>query len=168
MLHNLKGDGLSCGPGAVRIVTGLDAKSVTNAFLKAAAEDGQYPRHLDDTAFKHQARALEIFGYELRNDNEHIVSARSLPMNPQAQTGDTLRLKPSLQEFGGKIDDDQIYFVYAMNLAGIAHTAVFHKRQFGDINVGLIATNDIPAYINQFRVTCFLNVSKSRKLPLGV
>ncbi len=57
----------SCGPVAVGAVTGATPERVKEAIREAAREDDQNPTHLKDTSFRHQARAVELLGFELLN-----------------------------------------------------------------------------------------------------
>jgi hypothetical protein len=71
--------GDSCGPVAVGPVTGANHEAVGEAIRRAAAEDGENPRHLTDTNFRHQARAVELLGFELFDPhNGNKVEAQSI------------------------------------------------------------------------------------------
>ena len=71
--------GNSCGPVAVGAVTGANHEAVGQAIRRAAAEDGEKPRHLTDTNFRHQVRAVELLGFELFDPhNGNKVEAQSI------------------------------------------------------------------------------------------
>jgi hypothetical protein len=68
----------------VGAVTGASREDVEKAILAAAAEDGEHPAHLADTNFRHQARAVELSGFELfESDGVTRVDARIIEAYPQ-------------------------------------------------------------------------------------
>ena len=58
-------------------VTGSVAAEAERAIRQAAEEDRQYTKHLADSNFGHQARAVESLGFELFEPNGAPVPYRS-------------------------------------------------------------------------------------------
>jgi hypothetical protein len=68
----------------VLAVTGKAPEQVRDAILHAADEDGETPRHLDDTAFRHPARAVELLGFDLFDTQGRRIDAmKDIPRHAQ-------------------------------------------------------------------------------------
>lgn len=58
---------VSCGPTAVCAVTGATSALACETMMQAVDFDGPRPSHLNDSAFRHQVRAVEMLGFEISN-----------------------------------------------------------------------------------------------------
>ena len=63
----------------MRAVTGSTPEQVNSAILAAASEDDEHPEHLNDTSFRHQARAAELLGWDLFTPEGAALQARAIP-----------------------------------------------------------------------------------------
>jgi hypothetical protein len=59
---------MTCTPTALCAATGLSPDRVVIAIMKAAAEKGEAPTHLDSVNPQHWRRALEILGFDWREE----------------------------------------------------------------------------------------------------
>ena len=71
-------EGASCGPVGVGAVTGKSKKDVEDAIRRAVREGGgPDPGEVTEISFRHQARAVELLGFELFSDG-HGIDGRSI------------------------------------------------------------------------------------------
>jgi hypothetical protein len=133
--------GLSCGPTAVRAVTGASEIAVLDAIRRAAAEDGL---PIDDdfacTDFHDQLRAIELLSHELFMPSEGPSDSSFYPRN--RSWGDCeLRDKSTIAAFLERLprancaDVIICHAVPSPRDSGAAHTFAVDRNYYFDNNV---------------------------------
>jgi hypothetical protein len=148
--------GMSCGPTAVQVISGRTSVIVSREIVAAADEDGEFPQHLDDSNFRHQARALERFGFALldRDGNEIIV----FDAIPRHRERIDLRRLPSLGDFLAHNRSGDVLLCQAFRpgpLELIGHSFAVDRRHYADCNTNgrVIATAEVLKDVQEaFRV----------------
>lgn len=156
--------GMSCGPTAICCISGASPDRVVIAMMKAAAEDGEQPDHLADSNFRHQARALELLGWQLFDDTGTQIAARSVPWPVKAT--DDLNRWPTIPDFLQENKKPDVLLCRAMRVRDDAsehHTFAVDASSFFDCNTGnkVVYTTGIPADLHDFRVVQALSVRRS-------
>jgi hypothetical protein len=78
-LHSLPGPPpRACGTAAICAITGATLEGAEAAIRDAAAEDHEYPVHLENACPRHVARALELLGWDLFDYEGRRVNARDI------------------------------------------------------------------------------------------
>lgn len=128
-LHSI--NSVSCGPTAVCGISGRNSEDVYKAILQAASEDNEHPSHLNNSAFKHQCRALELFGFDLYEmDGSTRVSASQLEMNPKSAG-----IAQTVADFVQNNSIEDVVIVYALSPTKETHTFAADGIWFFDCNV---------------------------------
>jgi hypothetical protein len=161
MAHHIKPvHFISCGPTMVGAVTcGTNEQRACAAIFAAAKEDGQNPVDLIDCNFKHQSRAIELLGFELRTPEGAKVDARTLPQRFDIPPG-----APTIVEF---VRNNQRSEVLACLAGGIppggtkpeAHSFAVAGPFYFDNNVGdeIVTVDDVLARVRNYRIAlCFI------------
>jgi hypothetical protein len=144
-----------CGPVAVRAVTGATADQVEQAICDAAAElDSEHPsRPLEDTNFRHQARAVERLGFHLSERGGTKVQAHRLS---ESKISDHwLSRQPTSAEFlQYNSSDDRLLCVAYRIRSGIpeAHTFAVHRGYYCDNHTGGKVVTSVPNDVADFRI----------------
>ena len=133
---------VSCGPTAVCAVTGATSALVLEKMMEAIDFDGPRPNHLNDSAFRHQCRSIELLGFDLFNRGGAKIDASVLPMNPEL-TVDQYNAAPTVAEFVSTNELEDVVVGYAANIAtSQVHTFAADRTSFFDNNtVGLIVSS---------------------------
>jgi len=126
---------VSCGPPAVCSVTCAAAPLFWNKMIEATDFDSPRPSHLNDSAFRHQCRAVELLGFELFNIQGLKLDASLFPMNPAVDLGQ-YNAAPTVADFVGSNDLDDVVISYASGTNGERHTFAADGRSFFDNNTG--------------------------------
>ena len=104
--------------------------------MKAIDFDGQRPSHLNDSAFRHQCRAIELLGFDLLDATGAKIDASALPMNPPCAV-DRYNAAPTVAEFVNANDLDDVVIGYAADMTtGAGHTFASDRKSFFDNNTG--------------------------------
>jgi len=145
--------GASCGPTAVGAATGNTRDETERAILAAAAEDDEYPTHLEDSSFRHQARAIELLGHNLFDLNGNPIHAKDIPGNV-AISAEAFAQLSSIRDFVRDNNNDDILLCQAVAPSRVSHTFSVDRGHFYDNNTnGKIETSDsLPAGLEAFRV----------------
>ena len=146
--------GTSCGLAAVGGATGASRAQVERAILRAAQEDGESPTHLNDTNFRHQARALELLGYGLFDLQGNSIKASTI--QPWKMTSGQFGSLPLIKQFvqANKCADVLLCEAFRPGNPDQGHTFVVDREWFFDCNTGglIVLANGIPGSLNGFRV----------------
>ena len=104
--------------------------------MEAIDFDGPRPSHLDDSAFRHQCRAIELLGFDLFDATGAKIDASALPMNPSF-TVEGYDAAPTVAEFVSMNDLDDVVIGCAFNrTTGEVHTFATDRKSFFDNNTG--------------------------------
>jgi hypothetical protein len=144
--------GPSCGPVAVSAVTRNSSEEVNSAILRAASEDGEHPTHLNDTDFRHQARAAELLGWDLFTLQGAPLQTRALQKFSISKM-DFTRF-PTISEFVQQNRSQDILLGQALSPTGEAHTFAVDRGWYFDNNTGgeIVTAPSVPAGLANFRV----------------
>jgi hypothetical protein len=127
---------VSCGPTAVCAVTGATSPLVLEKMMEAIDFDGPRPSHLNDSAFRHQCRAIELLGFDLFDTTGEKIDASVLPMNPPI-TAERYNAAHTVAEFVNSNDLDDVVIGFAADTTtGVRHTFAADRRWFFDNNTG--------------------------------
>jgi hypothetical protein len=145
--------GGSCRPVAVGAVTGANHEAVGEAIRRAAAEDGEYPTHLTDINFRHQARAVELLGFELFDpSNGNKVEAQSI--------------LTTVAHFFHNNNSNDLLLCFAVGLRPghtkqESHTLAVHRGRFYDNNTNTVVETVHP-WLQNFKIIRALAVRCGR------
>jgi hypothetical protein len=150
---------VSCGPTAVCAITGVPSVLVYETMMRAVDFDSPRPSHLNDSAFRHQVRAVEMLGFEIRNVDGSPFDATAAPMNPQVDS--SAIAAPTIAEFVNANDLDDVVICYAAQLdTGDNHTFVADGRAFFDNNTNgvVVDASGIHPQVRDMKVIKVLRV----------
>jgi hypothetical protein len=157
--------GLSCGPTAVLAITGATPATVSLEIVAAANEDGEFPQHLNDSNFRHQARALERLGFALFDLLGHeIVVVDAIPRHRGPIAINVLQ---SLSEFlrSNKSKDVLICQGFRPVPTGlVGHTFAVDRKCYADSNTNgqVVSISAVPVHLLDFRVLDVFAVRRER------
>jgi hypothetical protein len=154
---------VSCGPTAVCSVTGAAATLVWNKMMEAIDFDGPRPSHLNDSAFRHQCRSIELLGFELFNIDGLKLDASSFPMNPVVDIGQC-NAAPTIADFVSSNDLDDVVIGCAARATGERHTFAADGRSFFDNNTGGVVADSTGIH-SQIRDLKVIQVLRVRRPP---
>jgi hypothetical protein len=145
--------GASCGPTAVAAATGAAAERVEAAIYKAANEDAEYPTHLDDSNFRHQARAAELSGFDLYDLAGSPMRASAIVRELKISI-DQFQQLPPITKFLAENKCKDVLICNAITISGVAHTFAADQNAFFDNNTSgkIFSDGNVPQGLEDFRV----------------
>jgi hypothetical protein len=155
--------GQSCGPVGVGAVTGATEDDVCAAIVAAAGEDGQAPKHLLNSNFRHQARAVELLAGSLFDPRTGLaVSAKSFPQQVDQFAPAELVRNPTIPEFIRSNESPDVLLCLAEHSTGERHTVALEGKRFYDCNTQgeIVASEGIHPNLAGFRVITSLAVRR--------
>jgi hypothetical protein len=151
----------------VGAVTGVDEQPACEAILAAAREDGEDPPDLNNCAFRHQCRAIELLGFELHTPDGAKVDARELPR--------MFEILPGAPTIVGFVRNNQHLEVLACLAGGIppgntdheAHSFAVEGQNYFDNNVGdeTVTADGVPGRVRNYGVAAYFIVGKAQAKP---
>jgi hypothetical protein len=151
---------ISCGPTAVCAVTGATSALACEKMMEAVDFDTERPSHLNNSAFRHQVRAIEMFGFEIRNADGSSFDASAAPMNPAVDLA-TYNAVPTVVDFVNSNELNDVVICYAARLGtGESHTFAADGWSFFDNNTGgvVVDASGIHPQIRDMKVIKVLRV----------
>lgn len=126
---------VSCGPTAVCAVTGASSELAYDTVMRAVDFDSARPLHLNNSAFRHQVRAINMLGFDILNvdGTPYDATAPGGPMNP-AFDRDAFSAAPTIADFVNANEVEDVVICYAHSGAGEGHTFTADGRTFFDNN----------------------------------
>jgi hypothetical protein len=103
--------------------------------MRAVDFDSARPLHLNDSAFRHQVRAVNMLGFDILNvdGSPYDATISGGPMNPVFDPV-ALNAAPTIAGFVDGNDLDDVVICYAHSGTGEGHTFVADGRTFFDNN----------------------------------
>lgn len=162
---------VSCGPTAVCSITGVCSDVVYDAMMRAVDFDSERPLHLNNSAFRHQVRAISMLGFDIFNidGTPHDATVRGGPMNP-AFDPNAFNAAPSVADFVDTNDLDDVVICYAHPGAGEGHTFAADGRTFFDNNTNgkVVDASGINPQIRNMKVIKVLRIRRRAAGPYGI
>lgn len=145
--------GLSCGPAAVCAVTGAEPEAVIAAVRAAAAEDDEFPDHLEHSNFRQQARAVEILGFDLfTTDGMPLLARENIPKKRKMMLSELNQL-PTAGDFLARNRCKDVLLCHATPLEGRVqdgdpHTFAVDRKWYVDNQLAVTIRDAPPALAN--------------------
>lgn len=129
--------------------------------MRAVDFDSERPRHLNDSAFRHQVRAVNMLGFDIFNvdGTPYDATVPGGPMNPGFDLA-ALNAAPTIADFVDGNDLDDVVICYAHTGNGEGHTFAADGRTFFDNNSGGVVVDaaDIHHQVRDMKVIKVLRV----------
>ncbi|GMO78854.1 hypothetical protein [Bradyrhizobium ottawaense] len=166
ILDFVRPDHWSCGPTAVRSITGASIEQVEAVLKPVLAKDGRDPENLSGMLPRHIVTALNALGFEVFDKRENRQTTPLAPrniatpiVNPWEWSG-----YPTIKQFVAANTCPDVVMGLALedDLSAVTHTFVVDGSTFFDSNTAgeIVSADAVPQDLERFRVLAWYRVRR--------